>query len=112
MTIKSLYGILLMIIGQAMVFMQIYAPLKIEALDNNWFKYGMAIPISFVFIEGIRLFLDGTETNWGSRFMLFTTGTIIFAIMNHQIFGETINLKTITCLGLCLMIILIQMYWK
>ena len=110
---KIFYGLLLLIVAQASVFMQSYAPMKIEWLRENWwFKYAIAIPVTFLFFKGVALCAEGFGDNWPVRFMTFAAGTLTFAALNHHIFGEVISSKTIVCLILSISIIIIQVVWK
>jgi hypothetical protein len=49
---------------------------------------------------------------WPSRLIGFVIGTIMFTIMSVSLFGEPITIKTGVCLGLSLMILMVQLFWK
>jgi hypothetical protein len=42
----------------------------------------------------------------------FAVGIITFALMSYFLFKEPITLKTLVCLGLGTLIILVQIFWK
>ena len=49
---------------------------------------------------------------WPSRLIGFAIGIIVFSLMSHFIFKEPLTPKTLTCLGLGAVILLIQILWK
>ena len=49
---------------------------------------------------------------WPGRFLGFSAGMIVFAILTWSILGEGVNLKTIVSLALTTCLILIQLFWK
>ena len=111
---KIVYGCVLLFVAQASVWFQMYGPLKIDWLKGNyWFIYGSAIPISFLFVQGIRLCVTGFGGDmYPGRFLTFTLGVVSFAILTWYFNGEGINMKTAVSLLLSLGIILIQILWK
>jgi len=73
----------------------------------------MGVPISLLFIHSVRNFVDAYDGQiWPSRLIGFGIGVIVFTVMSHYLFKEPISLKTLTCLGLGVLIILIQIFWK
>tara|TARA_Y100000389_G_C17315918_1_gene440446 strand:+ start:293 stop:637 length:345 start_codon:yes stop_codon:yes gene_type:complete len=111
--IKFISGCSLLFLGQIGVWFQIYAPIKIDSLKNNWFIYGIAIPISFVFLHGIRMVTESFGGSmWPSRFLTFTLGMFSFAFLTWFFNGEGINLKNGICLVLAFIIICVQIFWK
>ena len=49
---------------------------------------------------------------WPGRFLGFSVGVVIFAVLTYLHLGEGVNLKTATSLLLALVLILIQLFWK
>ena len=49
---------------------------------------------------------------WPGRILGFSIGTLVFGIFTYLIMNEPISLKTSVLLGLCVLIILIQVLWK
>jgi hypothetical protein len=90
--IKFISGCVLLFLGQIAVWFQIYAPLKIDSLKNDWFIDGMSM--------------------WPSRFLTFTLGMFSFAFLTWYFNSESVNLKTGICLVLAFIIIFIQIFWK
>ena len=71
-----------------------------------------SLPASLCFYYGWRYAVESTGELWSARFVGFGTATIVFAIMTHFMMKEQITPKTILCLGLSVLIILIQTIWK
>jgi hypothetical protein len=112
--VKLLQGGGLIFIAQALVWFQMYGPLRIEWLKgNHWFIYGSAIPITYLFVLAIRLCTEAFGGDmYPSRFLTFTLGVVSFAVLTWYFNGEGINMKTAVSLILALSIILIQIFWK
>ena len=108
------YGILLGLIAQILTFFQLQGQMKIEWFKNNlWLTLLMGIPISYLFMMSVKnmvLAYDGQI--WPSRLIGFGIGVVVFTAMSHWLFKEPLTLKTLTCLGLGVCIILIQIFWK
>ena len=49
---------------------------------------------------------------WPSRLIGFGIGVVVFGLMSHWLFKEPFTLKTLICLGLGSLIVLIQILWK
>ena len=108
------FGIILMIIGQFLAFVQMQGHYKFPWLKNNlWFGVLLGIPISAIFMYGIHLLIkqyDGAL--WPSRIIGFSIGTMVYAVMAYTWFNEQITTKTGVCLFLSILIILVQVFWK
>jgi len=104
--------ILLFTVGQVLVWFQLNGQ-----FINEWFKNNtlilslLGVPISYIYIYttkyGVKSF-DGLL--WPQRFLGFSIGIIIFALMSHYVMNETLNTKTILSLGLSFLIILVQIF--
>lgn len=111
---KLLIACLILFIGQVGVWFQVYGPLVIDSLkDNKWFIYGIAIPITACFVYGAKLIYEASNGEmWASRVLIYGLGMISFSLLTWFFNDEGLGLKTITCLVLSFMIVLIQIYWK
>ena len=49
---------------------------------------------------------------WPARFIGFGVGMLLYAIFVNHYFAESINLKTMVSLVLCVALISIQVLWK
>jgi len=113
--IKIGIGSLFLFFAQIFVWFQIYAPVKIEWFKNKgyWFPYVIAIPISFMFVKGVDYIVEGTGGQmWPSRIIGFCLGIISFSFLTAHYNNEPITLKTSVCILLCVIILIIQMFWK
>jgi multidrug transporter EmrE-like cation transporter len=73
----------------------------------------MGIPISLLFMYSVKNFVTAYDGQiWPSRLIGFGIGVIVFTIMSHYMFREPLTPKTLTCLSLGVIIILIQIFWK
>ena len=102
--------ILLFVVGQSLVWFQLNGQFMSEWFKNNTLTLSLlGIPISYIYIYatkyGVKAF-DGLL--WPQRFLGFSVGIIIFALMSHYIMNESLNIKTILSLTLSFLIILVQ----
>ena len=104
------YGLL----AQIITFLQLQGQMKIEWFKNNTFIVAcMGIPISLLFMYSVKHFVLAYDGQiWPSRLIGFGIGVTVFTIMSHYMFKEPLTPKTLTCLGLGVIIILIQILWK
>ena len=109
-----LLGILLGILGQALIFFQIQGSVKYQFLkDHRLWVLLMGVPISWVFMTSAKYLIAwGDGMLWPSRIIGFGIGVLVFSLLSHFLFGETINMKTYICLFLSVIIILVQIFWK
>ena len=73
----------------------------------------MGVPISILliyFTKHCALAFDGQV--WPGRLIGFAVGAIVFALLSHFIMNETFSTKTIVCLILACIILIIQVAWK
>ena len=108
------WGILWGLTAQALTFFQLQGQLKYQWMkDYTWAVVLMGIPISFMFMQSVKYFVLAFEGEiWPSRLLGFGIGVIIFTIMSELLFKEPFTVKTGICLGLGLLIILTQLFWK
>ena len=107
-------GLLYGLAAQILTFLQLQGQMKCDFLKNNVMITAlMGIPISLLFMFSVRNLVTAYDGEiWPSRLIGFGTGVITFAIMSHYLFKEHLTFKTLTCLGLGVCIILIQIFWK
>jgi len=105
-----LQGLLFMFVAQIGTFIQLNVSAK-----YNWFeKYPIqillfSVPISWLYIISVKKLIQSFEGElWPQRILGFGVGIIVFAAMSYIFFKEPITLKTIICLILSCIIILIQ----
>ncbi len=73
----------------------------------------MGVPVGYFVILASRemVSLYGGET-WPNRIIGFSIGVIVFSIMAWFILKEPMTTKTLICLSLSFIILLIQLFWK
>jgi hypothetical protein len=111
---QLLKGFIFGLIAQVLTFFQLQGQMKIEWFKNNTFLVAcMGLPISLLFMYSVRNFVGAYDGQiWPSRLIGFGIGVIVFTAMSHYMFKEPLTPKTLTCLGLGVGIILIQVLWK
>jgi hypothetical protein len=109
-----LKGFIFGVIAQVITFIQLQGQLKIEWLKNNmWFGILMGMPISYLFMLSVKYIVTAYNGQiWPSRLIGFGIGVTVFTGMSFLMFNEHLTSKTLTCLGLGVIIILIQIFWK
>ena len=109
-----LKGFIFGLIAQILTFIQLQGQMKYDFLKNNlWFTAFLGVPISLLFMFSVRSLVTAYNGEmWPSRLIGFGIGVIVFATMSHYMFKEPINAKTLVCLGLASIILLVQLIWK
>ena len=111
---QLLKGFIFGLIAQVFTFFQLQGQIKYEWFKNHPIIIAfMGVPISLLFMYSVRNFVAAYDGQiWPSRLIGFGIGVVVFTVMSHYLFREPISLKTLTCLGLGVLIILIQIFWK
>ena len=109
-----LKGFIYGLIAQIVTFLQLQGQLRYSILKNNtWFVVLLGLPISYLFMISVRYFVSAYDGQiWPSRLIGFGIGVVVFSLMSHWLFKEPFTLKTLVCLGLGSLIVLIQILWK
>ena len=86
---------------------------------NEWFKKNtlvlslIGVPISYLYIYGTNYGVKAFNgLLWPQRFLGFSIGIVVFAILSTTIMNESINFKTMLSLFLSFIIILVQIFIK
>lgn len=74
----------------------------------------LAIPISLLAFYSTRLLYDGLNgTAWGVRLAAFGMSYVTFPVLTWLLLHESMfTPKTMTCIFLSLLIVLIQIFWR
>jgi len=109
-----LKGFIFGILAQIATFLQLQGQIKYEWFKNNTLLVAcMGIPISLLFMYSVKNFVNAYDgAIWPSRLIGFGIGVVVFTIMSHYMFKEPLTPKTLICLGLGTLIVLIQILWK
>ena len=111
---RFLYGALLFLLGQILVWYQINGQFLSDWVKKNPLVMSLCgIPISYVYIYATHhlvIAFDGQL--WPQRLIGFAMGMIAFAFLTWFHLNEVLTLKTGITLTLALAIVLIQVFWK
>ena len=107
-------GILLFFVGQVLGWFQLNSQ-----YTSDWWKdkpiiaaFLIGVPTSITFWYAWRMIVEATGSVWTARFIGSSTGLIIFPILTWFLLGESMfTAKTMVCLGLAVLIIIIQLAW-
>ena len=87
--------------------------------STDWFKNNtflvalFGIIVSYFYIYGTKYTVAGMGgLLWPARFIGFSIGMLLYAILINYHFNEGITTKTFVSLVLCLILIGIQVLWK
>lgn len=108
-------GILALIVGQALSWVQLYGQIKWPFFKNNIvFVILSGIPISILYYYSTTLLTNQVfhGTTWPVRLLGFSCGMVVFTACGLIVLGEGLNTKNSLCLLLSILIICIQMFWK
>ena len=111
---QLLKGFIFGVLAQIITFLQLQGQLKIDWVKNNmWLGVLMGLPISYLFMMSVKNFVGAFDGQiWPSRLIGFGVGVVVFTVMSHYLFKEPLTPKTLICLGLGTLIVLIQILWK
>jgi len=109
-----IYGILFGLLGQIGSYLQLQGAMKLGWFPKYfWPVLLMSVPLSWFYIKSVEYFVAAFNGQlWPSRLIGFGLGIIVFSIMSHYLFKEPFTPKTIVCIGLGLIIIALQIFWK
>jgi|TARA_B100001093_G_C26665819_1_gene943945 hypothetical protein len=107
-------GLLYFLIGHILVFYQLNGQFIWKSFkENEILVAASGMIISFFFIWGTKHTVDAMDgLLWPARFIGFSIGMIQYAIFVNIYFKEGLDIKTLLSLGLCFILISIQIFWK
>jgi hypothetical protein len=80
---------------------------------NEFLVAAAGIGLSYFYIYGTKYTVAGMDgLLWPARFIGFSIGMILYAILLNHHFSEGINTKTVVSLSLCFILVAIQVLWK
>jgi len=110
-----IYGILLFIVGQSLIWFQTNGQFIWPWFKRNPLIVSLAAgtTISYMFIIATRTVAEHYEgLLWPGRFIAFGTGMVSFALLTWYFLGEGLSTKTLVSLMLALTLVTIQIVWK
>ena len=110
-----IYGTLLFIVGQSMIWFQTNGQFIWPWFKRNPLAVSLiaGTTISYMFIIATRNvagYYDGLL--WPGRFIAFGTGMVSFNILTWYFLGEGLSTKTLISLLLAVTLVAIQILWK
>ena len=107
-------GFVVTVIAQIGAWFQHNLQFKDPKYDETWWgMYALAIPLTYVFILATKYNVVGYRGSiWGSRFVGFALGMLVYAIMIQIFFKEPFTIKIAVQLLLCFTILAVQAFWK
>ena len=105
---KLLLALTASLIGHVIAWFHMQGQFKYEWAKSMWWVVLGGVPISFLFYYGTRLYYEHFNYYWAVRPIGFGMATITFAFLTWWILGEVPDTKTIICVLLSVIIILIQ----
>jgi hypothetical protein len=86
---------------------------------HPWFKkyeyllVFISVPNTYISIRAIKMISDYFQGQvWPNRMLTLGIGLIMFTIMSYCHFNEKPGLKTLTLIGLALLIVTLQILWE
>ena len=106
--------ILLLGIGQILVWFQLNGQFIWKWFEKNPLLLTLlGIPISYVFILGTKYGYEAfNNVLWAQRLIGFGLGIVCFAFCTYYWLGEGLTTKTLISLGLAVILVSIQIFWK
>jgi len=99
--------------AQILTWFQMFGQFKWDFFKNNLFLVCLTgIPITLMYYYSTKFGVEGFGNSWSLRILQFVMGITIFTLFNYFLLDEGIDKKNTICLILCLIIVLIQAFWK
>ena len=106
---KLLMGLVISFVGHIIAWFHMQGQFKYEWARSIWWVVLVGIPISSCFYYGTRWYYEYFNNYWYVRPIGFGMATLIFGIMTWLILDELPDTRTIICLILSVIIIIIQL---
>ena len=106
---KLLMGLVISFVGHIIAWFHMQGQFKYEWARSIWWGVLGGIPISLCFYYGTRWYYEYFNNYWYVRPIGFGMATLIFGIMTWLILDELPDTRTIICLILSVIIIIIQL---
>ena len=113
--LKSLLlGIMFFMLGQVFTFYQLNGQFIWKWVEKNPLLVSLlGIPISLIFIYATKYIVIAFDhVMWPQGFIGFASGIFIYAWGTYYYFNQAIDVKTSISLGLALVLIGVQVFWK
>lgn len=105
--------LIISIFAQCVVWIQLNLQFISPKWKDNPYLLLTGIPITWLFLKSTQLGVEAFNGQmWPQRLLSFATGIIIFTLMTHIVFGETMTMKNFICLILSCIIVCVQIFTK
>ena len=115
MSQKFLFAILLMVLGHIVSWYVTYSVFIWKwAKDNiNLLPLIFSIPTGYLWVYGMKYAIEEMGETWGPRLIGFGLSHLVFPALVYFYFNESfLHPKTLVCIALSFLIVLIQVLWK
>ena len=112
---KLVIGIILFLLGQALIWVQTNGQFVWTWAKENpfWMAAIFSMPISYMFIYATTFVVEYFNGSlWPGRFIGFGTGMIVFSILLSISSNPYLSTKTLISLILATTLVAIQILWK
>jgi len=112
---QLLVGILLFLFGQSLVWLQTNGQFVWPIIKKNPWVVSIVggTIISYTFITATKYLVEYYDGQlWPGRFIGFATGILAFSMLTYFIMNEGMNTKTLISLGLSVVLLAVQLFWK
>ena len=106
---KLLMAMSISLVGHIIAWFHMQGQFKYEWAKSIWWVVLGGIPISLCFYYGTRWYYEYFGNYWYVRPIGFGMATIVFAILTWLVLDELPDVRTIICLVLSVIIIIIQL---
>lgn len=109
-----LISLIIIIFAQIMTFLQLQSQFISEWAKNHPVLISIGgFPISFLLIYFTKYCSAAFNGEvWPGRLIGFAVGAIIFAVLSIVLLKEPMTTKTLICLVLSALILIVQIFWK
>jgi|TARA_B110000908_G_scaffold160407_1_gene203604 hypothetical protein len=105
---------LLFVFAQAGAWLQHNLQFKYPKFGPEWWGwYVAALPITWLFLKATQYGVNGFGGSlWANRFLGFSTGMLLYGVLTNYFFDQPMTMKIWVQVGLCLVIMCVQVFWK
>lgn len=111
---KLFYGLCLLVIVYVVGWHQLYGQFLHEAFKR--YQYPMlllSMPNTLLSIYSVKLISEHFDGKiWPNRIFTFSIGMLMFTMLTTFYFNERLTPKTLTLIGLSVLIVVLQVVWK
>jgi multidrug transporter EmrE-like cation transporter len=107
-------SLLLVLVVQVISFLQLQGQFLSEWMKKNTLLVTLlGLPISYLLIKFTKYCALGFDGQiWPGRLIGFGVGVVVFTSMSWLLMREPLSAKTLICLVLAVLILLVQIFWK